>query len=86
MENRMRSIHTLLFFLLLTLAFLGVAASDERADQLVVKHLDVTGDGIDDEIRLNIKGENWNTPLNRTLTIAAKGTIIFKHSPRPSGT
>ncbi len=56
------------------------------ADQLVVKHIDVTGDGIDDEIRFNIKGENWNTPLNRTLTIVAKGKIIFKHSPRPSST
>jgi hypothetical protein len=56
------------------------------ADQLVVKHLDVTGNGIDDEIRPNIKGENWNAQLNRTLTTAAQGKIIFKHSARPSST
>jgi hypothetical protein len=77
----MKSLHTWLFlFILLTVVSPGFAASDERIDQVLVKHLDVTGDGIDDEIRLDIKGENWNTPLRWTLTISSKDKILFKHS------
>jgi hypothetical protein len=65
---------------MLTAAFPGVAVSDERVNQVVVKHLDVTGDGIADEIRLDLKGENWNKPFKWTLTISAKGKVIFEHS------
>jgi len=49
-------------------------------DEEIVKRMDVTGDGLDDEIRINIKGENWNKPFKWTLTIAAREKIVFTHS------
>lgn len=68
-----------IFFLLIT-ASPGFVMSEESVDQMIVKHIDVTGDGIGDDIILNIKGENWNKPFKWMLTISAKGKIIFKHT------
>lgn len=48
-------------------------------DQRIEKHIDVTGDGIDDDIILRIKGKSWNKPFKWTLTIVSKGKSIFEH-------
>jgi hypothetical protein len=58
----------------------NAAFSDERVDQVVVRRFDVTGDGIDEEINLDIKGDNWNAPFKWTLTISTKGKTILNHS------
>jgi hypothetical protein len=50
-----------------------------HVDQTIVKHLDVTGDGIADDLVLHIKGESWNKPLKWSLTIISKGKNIFEH-------
>jgi hypothetical protein len=51
----------------------------DNVDQRIEKHIDVTGDGIDDDIVLHIKGESWNKPFKWILTISSKGKKIFEH-------
>lgn len=51
----------------------------ENIDKKIEKHMDVTGDGIDDDIILRIKGKSWNKPFKWSLTIVSKGKTIFEH-------
>jgi hypothetical protein len=44
------------------------------------RRLDVTGDGVDDEIRLSLSGKDWNNPIKWTLTVVSNGKIVFEHS------
>jgi hypothetical protein len=68
------------FLLALTSAPPSVfSQTKDNIDQRIEKHIDVTGDGIDDDIVLHIKGENWNKPFKWTLTIASSGKTIFEH-------
>ncbi len=79
------SINNRFFLLILTaqlVIFLGATGSaqqNETVDQKLVKRIDVTGDRIDDEIILHIKGENWNKPFKWTLAIVSGGKTVFEH-------
>jgi hypothetical protein len=93
-SNILKAVVVLVFLLFCWAVFLEVfwipanrhRAKEETAaspgapvDEVIVRRMDVTGDGIEDEIRINIKGENWNKPFRWTLKIAAKGKTVFTH-------
>jgi hypothetical protein len=56
-----------------------LSQTKDNVDQRIEKHIDVTGDGIDDDIVLHLKGETWNKPFKWTLTIISRGKTIFEH-------
>lgn len=58
---------------------LGFTQTKDNVDETIQKQIDVTGDGIHDDVILNIKGEGWNKPFKWTLTIVSKGKTIFEH-------
>jgi hypothetical protein len=67
--------------LLLTMTYApssAFAQTKDNIDQRIEKHIDVTGDGIDDDLILHITGESWSRPFNWTLIIVSKGKTIFE--------
>jgi uncharacterized DUF497 family protein len=48
-------------------------------NKTLTREIDVIGDGIPEQIVLNLRGESWQKPFKRTLTIKAKGKVILKH-------
>lgn len=43
-------------------------------------YLDVTGDGVPDEVRLNVSGKNWSAPFKWTLTIISGNKVVYERS------
>lgn len=72
-------------FLIIFVGFLtlypnrGFTQSNNIIDRVILRYLDFTGDGVEDEIKLHLIGDNWDKPLNWILTISTKGQQIFEH-------
>jgi hypothetical protein len=52
----------------------------QRIEKQITRSMDVTGDGIQDAIRLDVRGESLTSPFFWTLTIRSEGKEIFKYS------
>ncbi len=49
-------------------------------DKEIIRHEDITGDGIPEEIKIKLKAKNLMSPMEWSLTIKSKGeTIYHKH-------
>lgn len=73
---------------LLTVTFIPSVAIGEGAiaennlaavNETISREVDVIGDGTRELILLNLLGESWEKPFKWTLTIKAKGRVIFEY-------
>ena len=67
--------------LLLLSIFCGVFAQpvDARIDKTIIRKVDVTGNGLADEIILHLKAKDMNSPFTWSLTILAGNKVIYSH-------
>lgn len=78
-NKRFLIISSALLFVLISAPVSVLSQPNDTIDQTITKNFDVTGDGIDDDIVLNITGESWHKPITWTLTIVSGGKTIFEH-------
>ncbi|MFA7419824.1 MAG: hypothetical protein WCZ90_09075 [Melioribacteraceae bacterium] len=57
----------------------GISQTKNNIDQMFIRHIDVDGDGLEDDVNLYLNGEGWDKPLNWILSISTKGQVIFEH-------
>jgi hypothetical protein len=62
--------------------FTGVAAENPRAavDKVIIRNVDITGDGKPDTITLRVTGKDMFSPLKWTLTISSLGETVLSHT------
>ena len=53
--------------------------SNEKVDEVITRNIDITGDGVPENIKLHIKGKSFKHPFVWTLDIFSGETNIFKH-------
>lgn len=70
---------SIVFIAVISVALLTFFRVKDSVDQKIEKYMDVTGDGIDDEIIIHIKGKSWEQPFTWTLTIVSNGKKVFEH-------
>jgi len=59
-----------MLILVLFLSLNGYALQNEAIDKEISQLIDVTGDGINDKVILQIKAKSWDMPFKWTLAAA----------------
>lgn len=65
-------------YLLILYPNCGFTQSIDNTNQTLIRHIDFTGDGVEDEIKIQLRGESWVKPLDWILTLSTKGKQIFE--------
>lgn len=77
-------LHNFIIFVLLLFLCCNIYAqqpinANEKVDDVLTKDIDVTGDGVPDQIRLHIKGKSFKHPFLWTLVIFSGVKKIFEY-------
>jgi len=58
----------------------SAGSQTEPVNEVLTKREDVTGDGVPDEIRLNLVGAGWDQPFKWTLSIISNNILVYEQS------